>query len=1547
MSTRALIRAIQHLLSQPSRLAQRITKKIVTGFMRNLLLLGRRPRLSKAGFVLPTTVLLLLVVTLTVGSITYRTYTRTAQTIGDRQQRVIYNAATPAIDRARAKLEYLFDAKKDPRFPGGIPGEGRLYGMLLNDGILVQPHLPNGVDPYTLPDEERIDLNGGGVDNAWRYRVDTDEDGQPDATVAYSILFQTPVTSRIPAQNETPPLTDSSEAAIRERARKQQVRQGPLSSITPRNNACRSSTGANLPEAGWIPDTGSSTSTLRKNFQIDAFVLPDAPTGTVTTLEFYQDRQVERGNKWGAWFRNDLEIFPGPDFNWNGAMHTEGSLIVGKPDRGLYSSYMISSHNSCLYTKTASEITVAEIREDVDSNNDGEIDIPRFRGQIISGLTGRNNFSGDSRFHLFTADATVPINNPNNNDTRLDNSKDSVPNNTGSIDYALDPVKLFTEGVSISRGGDVFSFRGQEANWQASLLSKERIRNQSEDAPSVDDSFRADNRYGPKPRYQNRKLPPTVTTIGQEITGDLMASLELPDSVLVNDNPAVATDNTTVGLDGYWERRARLEGLRLIVGQRLELGNPFPKTWDDYDGTGLPRSPLRPWEPPTGESCEIAAGDTLCNEARQRRTLRDNLAAVQAMAVYHSANSADSPIACLATTAHPGTAISLDRSTTFENITAGTTLTGLTVSDFFSGRGTNGWEYEPPTPTAFSNSDWINALQNLAHFAGDPNGGAPSFPPVQDGTVHPYPIMSMWGDFSVLRRVMGSAGSTFNYANVTSPADKATLDTAACTLGMLAHNIQYLESLSYTDPNIAILSDMLNQLTNGGFGTTDIVRVGLGLQPEAYIEGLKRARFASLADRPTLETIAIPLAQLVMQKEQVERDRQGGFDTPTANTCQDATDAGLELLCPQDARYPILYSLFPPTVDEEHTETGFPLREPADRTDPYITNPSINGTYTYKTVDISQIALAPREISNWRTPTQRDGSDITANSNRKVLIKVCGGNGRSLCPRSATGEFNTGDLYQVAFKDSAVFNGREMMSVRTLDINLDLLRRSGIGGNFWLPESGIVYAFREDAVSENSIVRPRSATWTGACTSNAGYDRANGGCHMRVGKTSAVSSLDPPLNPIGISPKPVDYYPDPDRRPHGFRLRQGEKLFRGNSASRAGDQGRGLSFVTDNPAYIQGDFNLHRSTNGVLLEEFEQTLFPVGATAAYTPAQFYNNRVTPDTRFADLANDEWRPTEILADAITILSANFCDGSIEDGFLTVGLATPTGGNLSTRLREEQPGSSIIPSLVPDGSVYRCYEGVSPGTLVSNPKTSYLNQNRPDRDPGRAGSNSLALGGSTASMAVNNQRWARENWYDRGSPVAVSRNGNPLKIASRQNDEYSKYQANESYYRSDVSPTQRPRIDALPGTRVNSIIISGIVPSRQDQSYGGMHNFPRLLETWGRTNPLFISGSFLQLNFSNYATGPYDQDAFEVGSNPLSDANIVGGVNQGELIRYYDAPARFWGYDVGLQYAPAGPLAQRFVTFTSIRSEFYSEPPADDPYILRLCNALPNPRCVAAP
>ena len=424
-----------------------------------------------------------------------------------------------------------------------------------------------------------------------------------------------------------------------------------------------------------------------------------------------------------------------------------------------------------------------------------------------------------------------------------------------------------------------------------------------------------------------------------------------------------------------------------------------------------------------------------------------------------------------------------------------------------------------------------------------------------------------------------------------------------------------------------------------------------------------------------------------------------------------------------------------------------------------------------------------------------------------------------------------------------------------------------------------------------------------------------------------TNETDPPLANFNISLKPVDFVPDPERRPNGFRLRNGTQLRRYQSlvSAAAGSKFtdnkniRGIDFVSDNSVYIMGPYNLHQDDNkgskedngdpnnqaGDRLEEFTERI--TSTDTPYTFDEFYG-RVTQDDRFADPNKDRWRPSAVLADSITVLSDTFCDGSAQDFFTTVGVA---------------PDSATV-----DASVYHDAANKTglygPG-CTANGKTSFLNNNRPK------------------TPLATNWSWAREN-SDSRSPIKISRNGNgfltppartvvPVSDIERAIAQKPKVLADykvgvlsgDEYYAKGEYAKQA--LQEAKSTRVNSILVGGIVPSRAKQSYGGMHNFPIFQETWDGKS-LWFAGSFLQLSFSNAATAPYDVDATEPTEAPKDD----------QLIPYYAPPKRLWGYDPALLLAPAGPIASRFVSTDITRSEFYSEVAANDPYIKNLCTAV---------
>ncbi|AFZ51635.1 hormogonium polysaccharide biosynthesis protein HpsA [Dactylococcopsis salina] len=1504
-----------------------------------LLPINKNSQLKK-GFVLPTATLVLLVVSLLVGALIVRTGQEAEQAISQQAQQEIYNAATPAIERAKAKIEFLF--RKDNRFPAGIPSEEFLNSMMLNNGgidsdgdaidIQITAQDP---DRYTLSDEDRLTIaNDSSAENAWRYRTDTDGDGVDDSTVSYSIT----ILSETDDGSGTTVNINNSES---DKANNLVVRSGPVSAgATSDAQTCEDLASLDASE-GWYTVTGS---TVRKNFQINAVVTNDNEANkAVSTLEVQQDRDLSTGNKWGAWFRYDLEFTPGSNFNWNGAMFTAGSLLVNNSGTKTTRLRLVSSPSSCLYTKQASQITMAE-EEDPDTGQ------TTFQGQVMRVDTDRDEWerNDDDRVlvDLFPGPNQRPQNTGSNPpyETFELPMHDDNPNSGGPEDsvidsdvvrpsqYMLDPVLLISENTSQARyEDDPTNTAVRNEDWEDNPLST-RIFNQNANQPFVDDTYRADNRWGPKPQYNNNPdYQVTAANNGTEITGQEG----------LTKMPTIADPNVA-GLDGYWERRANVEGMRIIVGESFQLGLPpgaspsnevtnakiayiefenhtlpsgndkinFQPSgfstpsgfkadtgeaygdrgggdkygWLDSDGNPSANGETRDrggsppekvtlnhmdlgdsnlqWqvEVPNGTyELKIVMGDDDYTNQDNSIALEpfvppgDTPPAVQAGAVYHWDGYQDEPATCIALAGHPG----VSESTQFDNVTVGGT--DYLETDFLNRKGSNGWEFPfyANFSTEIDNSTSIlrQSLSNLAHYAGDPDG---AFPPTQDdgsnsdAVTHPYPQLTKSGNFSNLRRAISELDATgTNYADL-SLADQTTLQTATCTLGMLAYNVDLVERVYDAIPDnggagLNALGVQISQLIDG-----DITNGEMGGDPDNLCEsgdsfgddGCPPEDPYSVTD-PTspnhfsnyytqftsqewINVIeannllgadtaqATERAEQITRFRQIERDRTLGFaegigvpnsggssDYDADNTqfaigfddgnfvsgqtfngieCDPTTYAtsggnsaraqfGLAVgFCSAgQPKYPWLFYLFP-VIDHDHNGDSSdgneqPTSEPYI-SDTYIFDDSmagtpggVNGDYTYQAIsatDIASLALTPRDADSFVLPTT---TSDTGTGNR--IFKP------------------DGNPLFVPFMDKAIYDDREKMDVRLLDIDLDLLRSNTTGNtndDYWLPTSssdrdaGVVYAFREDAVREDAIARPFNNDWA-TCGNESmltGLDLTTGNVLSNLSTSDTCRMQpsipqDPPLNDeTGVSAKPVDGYADPDRRPYGFRLKNGSDLSRSNSDS------TGLSFITDQPVYIQGDFNKHTQ------EEFTDT-----------SSSFYD-RSTLNTNFATAAGETWRSSEIIADGITLLSEGLTDQATTD---------------------------------------------------------------------------------------------------------------------------------------QVSPSPSDDIE------VNSILVSAIIPSQPKKYNGGIHNFPRFLEDWeGTGGTVKIRGSFIQLNFSKYATGSFDQDNLD----SESPQNLSAGAN----LPHYSPPTRNWGYDVGLQYVSAAPVAERFVSSESPRTETYRELPADDPYIQNL-------------
>ena len=1434
------------------------------------------------------------------GALSFRSFSRVEKTIAFREQKVVDGFAAPAVDRAKSKLEYLF-TRDDRVVSKRPPSSDDLFTALT-----AQTAAGPDADPYTLPDETALDITGdGNVDPAWAFEFE-------DTTVVYSLL--------VSHERGTVSLSDDS---AENKANLLVTRNAPINTAEP-NASCPVS---RLAGDGW-QDAGGN---LQKNFQVNVLAIKGSggPNRTITAAEYQQVRSSPKGNKYGAYFRYDLDISPGFAFRWNGAMHSESNIIAGRN----LQAYLVSSPESCIFSADSSEITISE---ETDINGDGNPD--GYKGNLAAGLVRDNQFQANSvRFHnTATVDGGGNV---NVGATALATDNDSVDkaNNNDLADVFADPVKIFTQDESDPLNAASWDF---DKPASGSTFVGGRVRNVSETTrPFLDDGYRADNRYGPKPLYNatnglDGQLIGTPIPAGRtELSGFDVAGGEY-------------------GLDGYWERRAIAEGLRVIVGQRLELGNRF--------GWGGTDDPLYP--PDSVATLSNNSGPVKgAAEAKQQRTLRDNLAAVQGMVAYHySEDGGQIPYMCMAATVHPGTQQTLINSRTF-----GTYPGGAQRIDFLTGQGTNGWEFDFATLDSDGDSSVIDefdydfstpansppiarALRNLAYFAGDPRGGAPSFEPKQgvkddplgsaiddaDEFVHPYPYMAMWGDFSVLRRIFDEYLETgTSYADL-SLADQASLHSAACTLGMLANNLETLE-----EEYKAIIDTR---------GATWVGNINTNADPNRKFEDWL----------PLLSGLTAPEREVVELHRQTERDRIFGFRDSDASVIANHTmpagsvlaGTNVGLTCDPAIEFPASYTIGGTAIDDvqrqalalalcarstsppaypalhyvmpryEHSQLGddaavdvtavdlitAPVEFINDQTltgEEYIdeggaapiyiadsdaTTTKANDSYVYQAVDVEQIALTPAAaIANFKQPVA-SGADLVAPND------FDSGTDAEIRTSLTQSEIKVGGtVYELAFLDKALLDGRQLMNVRVLDLDIGKLtldKPFETDTIAWIPEEeGLFYAAREDAVREDSIVRPSQATWATCEVFENLVDNADN-CPMVVTSNNAkqFGTYDPPLNTTNsISPKPVDMYADPDRRPNGFRL------FNGSNLNRSDDnQAAGISFVTDNPAYIYGDFNLHQNkATGDIIEEFTGMGQILGTAFASEPNEntaqdLFYGRTNLDLNFARGNTDAWRPSEIFADAVTILSPNFRDGWAEDAYVY-----DLGGGL---------GAPVVNS-------------------------SYLNYNR-----------------SEVGTAIN--RWLRED-NDQvvqctggdtcNYPIRLDRNGISKKWRTGPSvfedypvnfgDDYMSLFEN----RGDlIQERQTNQITPPDNSRVNALLVSGIVPMREDQTYGGIQNFPRLIEYWAGKN-LIISGGFFQLNFSTQATAPQDQDAWEPGTAPQAATNYNV---------FYGAAERIWGYDVGFQYTSVSPIARRFVSVGRPRSEFYRELPLDDAYVQNLCTAL---------
>jgi hypothetical protein len=1189
-----LSKVIVSLLRRVLGVTRSGAKRLMRAMLRSLMAMGRRARLPVAGFVLPTVTMVLLVVILLTVAITLRSFDRGNMARNVRVNQQVLAAATPALDRAKAKIQFLL--YEDPQKPTATPSDENLYNRLANgtggtdlytfggeDRLILRADLSvpaNSINRADNPRQPIIDpatnVENEAINTAWRYPVDTDNDGKFDTFTLYGIFSRTPARSNVGDFTRT--------------RRPIEARTPPMSGNAAPSCARGGGTVANLVgNLGWYK---TDDGLLKKSFFVYTVNVPitDAEaaslggnykgfkgTTSISALEYQQDQsRVPLANN-AAVYEDDLDISPGPPLNLNGGIFTNSNLLVsGVNTPNSIQLYQISSPDSCFYFQENSKIKVG--------------------GNVVSGWSGSIAPQNPVGVHLFQ-------------------TKADLGGSGGRTQLMQDKAKTIDSANQSATGNNSLQVLYNNAAYTARLSMLVAAR-RGENPPAeevepvaTDDPFSVRNKPDTQTRKQAleehfkqilRKVPfaevgptaPTIyPTLGYSLpwapplapepagvlplqgTGD---ALRPPDAWSIPDG-ATNIQLTVTKLDAT--NPSTQPEKEQELGDRVVAGNNLPALrWDVGDGK-LVSKPQ-----------DIQGGTWTDNTQRTRSPQVTKLADVGATdrSGFWEGEAARVPVNPL--DANGGLRV-ITGAGVYERInsflpppTWQDPLTGLT-------RGTNVADrYDDPTTTGVTEAYpvvWPDTMPmsplgpgsqvynnnpggtlDWTGLPGAPVGVAP-FPPgglTQAGlsaaatpTIDPNTPQYAKGDLRMRATVV------YHYANGTAPGGPGTFnDTPLACISSY-----YDPSTASTARNIVGLPDVSGDTTtplgvrgtqvgsNNGvvYGANGIVG-GRGLGPLTPVNGL----FPGGTPLVQQANLVFPDGRFV---NPLLRDalKSAPADRTLAQTAAiDSTNCALQIL-------------------------GGAAPAPGVIPDGAIKEVAFLNAREIKAID----------RDDWQTPNVNEAftlsSPLTANPPAQ--------------PANLTGNYNQ------------PLEERQPLEIRATQIDLNQLRSTTIGsGEYLLPNSGIIYASRDDAQPDRSARIP-----------------GTGGTSIDEARSASVSPTDSRL--------------DPTRKPNGILLVNGQQLARipgigANPSVLDVVREKGLTLASNLPVYIQGNFNRHTQ------QEFTQDL---------DWATFYD-RTTLNPNFACRQNDprvsgcttgdNWRPANVLSDAVTLLSDNYRFGFRNEG-----------------------------------------------------------------------------------------------------------------------------------------------------------------------------------------------------------------------------------------------------------------------------------------------------------
>jgi len=1069
------------------------------------------------------TMVLLVVVLLSI-TIMLRSMDRAKMAQYRRVDEAVLQAATPAIDRASAKINFLLN--QDGTLSLGTPSDDELYRALntdtykLRDEDVLSIQIPNKDDPQ----------NPYHSNTAWRFPVDTNNDGDNDSYVLYGIYFRLPKTAR--ARNAV------------------EARGLPMQSVQSTSNKCPATgTSADLIDgSGWINQEGK----LKKSFFVYTATVPNeqsaakATASGFTALEVQQDRTRIPFSNNAVVYEDDLEISPGPAFRLNGRVFTNSNLLTTPGSSNAIGYYLVSSPASCFYEIENSKIIVG--------------------GNVVNGSANNANLKGDSTVDLFQPAASFSEKNQSITSKNRSTSQEAA--------NVLYNSKAYEDRISVLVEAQLTNATSSDPDSVKNAIDRRTDEDSTLDATKV-----REEELEIYFRERTRRVPYIEVAFGTSGLGSYSATGTKPivgsgNSLRPVDQWAYPVDpeNTSKSLTELTlntdqlkaQEPTKTQEKEVELGDRVLVGNNQAKL--TYNG-----------KTSAFESAKMTLGkwtDTQADRVRPTQVVSlPNVGTLDRHGFWEKA-AAQKPDPVLS--GYGGLRVITgagiyERSSSFLPPPAWDDPATTSVDESkYGGIYPIVWpDTMPMSPTRYSKV-FDNVAKDWKEIPGWPlttiNSAAPT------GSLDPNTPKYAKGDLKM------RATAVYHYAqDIFDPANgDRTQKPIACVS-------------SYYDPSTRLTSlntEGFPRSNNGTvYGPPTTGRPGKSTLSAGLLGGTSPSLLEEQANMvfPDGRFVNEPLRKALLEEES-KRDLAQ----------QSAIDSAL---CALGILGTSGYSVSSPSV----TFPNNAIREVA-----FLDGREVKAVETDNT--------ATTDVDE--TFTVRDPSDPT---------KV-----RKPDPSNAAEEFTTS--YAMPLEN------RFPQEIRATVIDLNLLRNqsisfaSGITGpspEYLLPNSGIIYATRDDALPDLSESDPKLA------------ERSSGS----------------------------DFKLDPSRRPNGIVLINGRFLAR-NDANNNGQndtalptdtkaaterivQEKGLILVSNVPVYIRGDFNLHNAPNGTERQEFQST-----EALDSTWSNFYT-RKTLDRDFAcrpgDLRlapnckdGDTWRPATILADAISLLSDNFRFGFRNEG-----------------------------------------------------------------------------------------------------------------------------------------------------------------------------------------------------------------------------------------------------------------------------------------------------------